>query len=200
MAKAAKQESDSTRRILTPMFRVSYPHVFKPTAMGNAEPKYSISMLFDKKADLSVIKLAIKHAKIDEFGPDEKNWPKGIASCVTDGDDPKFEDKEGHAGHWIVKATSYESAKPGVVDQNADPIINQADFYPGCYARAQIYSRVWEFPKGSGRYGVQFILDHVQKWEDGKPFSNKKAANEVFNPISVDNEEIEQEESEEDFA
>lgn len=179
MAKPAKNEKEK-QRILTPEFRVSYPHVFKPNSIKGSPPKYSVTMLFKKSADLSVIKLAIKHAKIAEFGPDPDNWPEDLESPVTDGDKPKYADKEGYKGHWAIKASSNEDSKPGVVDEQVEPITEQSVFYPGCYARAQVFARVWEF---GGKQGVHFILDHVQKTKDGKSFGGKKAASEVFNPI-----------------
>lgn len=180
---SAEEKANDPRRILTPEFRVSYPHLFKPNAMKGSTPKYSITMLFKKTADLSVMKLAMKHAKIDEFGSKE-NWPDDLASPVVDGDLPKYADKEGYKGHWAIKATSNEASKPGLVDLDVEPILEQSEFYPGCYARAQVFARVWEFPEGSGRYGIQFILDHVQKTKEGKAFGGKKSAKEVFDPIS----------------
>ncbi len=189
MAKTDKTEKQDSRRFVTDEFRVSYPHVFKPQGMPGAEPKYSITMLFSKKADLSKIKLAIKHAKIAEFGPDQADWPEGLASPVEDGDQPKYADKEGYKGHWAIKASTSQEQKPGVVDMDLEPIVDPSVFYPGCFARAQVFARVWEFPKKSGRYGLHFILDHVQKTKEGKSFSNRKAANEVFDPIAGASEE-----------
>ena len=186
-----KNESNEAQRILTPEFRVSYPHVFKPNAIKGSAPKYSVTMLFPKSADLSSIKLAMKHAKIAEFGPDKANWPAEMMSPVTDGDLPKYAQKEGYKGQWAIKATSNEISKPDVVDfPNANPIINPGDFYPGCYARAQVFARVWEFPEGSGRYGTHFILDCVQKTKDGKSFSSKKSAKDVFNPGGAVNDDM----------
>lgn len=184
MGKASKETASDTQRIITPMFRVSYPHVFKPNSIKGSDPKYSVTMLFPKSADLSVIKLAMKHAKIAEFGPKKENWPDDLESPVTDGDLPKYADKEGYKGHWAIKASSQESSKPGIVDADGEPIIDSADFYPGCYARAQLFARVWEF---GNKQGIHFILDHVQKWKDGKTFSSKKDAKDVFSPI--DNED-----------
>lgn len=183
MGKAEKNEKRDECRILTPEFRLSYPALFKPSGMKGAVPKFSVTMLFKKTADLSSVKLAMKHAKINEFGPNKEEWPDDLASPVVDGDDPKHTDKEGYAGHWVIKATSNESQRPGVVDYpDCEPIIEQSEVYPGCYCRAQVFARVWEFPQGSGRYGIQFILDHVQKMKEGKPFGGKKSAKEAFAP------------------
>lgn len=181
MGKQTAADKDSCR-LITPEFRVSYPHVFKPHApKPKDEPKYSITMLFPKSQDMSALKLAIKHAKIAEFGPDKESWPDDLESPVTDGDLPKHAEKEGYKGCWVIKATSNQAMKPGVVDEHAKPIIDPAVFYPGCYAHAQVFARVWEY---MGRQGVHFILDHVQKTRDGKSIGGKKSAAEVFKPLT----------------
>jgi hypothetical protein len=183
-------------RVLTPEFRVSYPHVFKPQAPKPTDKlKYSVTMLFPKNADLSGIKEIIKQAKIASFGGKE-NWPDDLQSPVTDGDNPKHADKEGYKGHWVIKASSNEDQKPGVVNQNVEPILDKNDFYPGCYARAHVLATCWEY---MGKQGVMFILDHVQKLRDGKPFGGKKPADQVFTPVNTGNDSEFSETQEEDF-
>lgn len=173
---AAKEKA----RVLTPEFRVSYPHVFKAQSIKPTDaPKYSVTMLFPKDADLSTIKEAIKQAKIAKYGPKE-NWPESLQSPVTDGDNKKFADKEGYKGCWAIKASTGEDQRPGVVDENVVPITDQSKFYPGCYARAYVYAYAWEY---MGKEGVSFILDHVQKTRDGKSFGGKKPADQVFTPV-----------------
>lgn len=208
MAKAQKQTKTEKEacRVVTGEFRVSYPHVFKPQGMQGKKDgakKYSITMLFPKDADLSAIKLAMKNAKIQKWGADPKNWPKGLESPVTDGDSPKNEDKEGYAGHWAIKASSSEDQKPTVVDKNVEPIMDQSEFYPGCFARASILAYIWDNEFGKG---VGFILDHVQKMREGKSFGGKPKASEVFTPVNTGEEESEdfndaagEEEQEESF-
>ncbi len=176
--KAAKEKC----RVLTSEFRVAHPHVFKAQqVMGQGEPKYSVTMLFAKNADLSSIKEALRNAKAAKYGPDKANWPKDLRNPVIDGDMPKYADKEGYKGHWVVKATAFQDRKPGLVDSDVEPIVDPADFYPGCYARAQLYASVWENEFGRG---IRFSLDHIQKTRDGKSFASRKAASEVFNPIA----------------
>lgn len=166
-------------RIITPKFRVSYPHLFKPHAMNEASPKFAITMLLPKTADLTQLREALKKAKIAEWGP-KANWPQDLESPVSDGDSPKYADKEGYKGCWIVKATSHKDRRPTVVDENVNAIIDEAQFYPGCYAIAQIFARPWKFGK---KQGIQFIVDHVQKVGDGKPFSSRQPVEQVFKPV-----------------
>lgn len=186
MAKTTSTSNKDLCRLVTPEFRVSYPHVFKPQAAKQGDRlKYSITMLFPKNSDLTKLKEAIKQAKIAEFGPKE-NWPKDLESPVSDGDDPKNADKEGYKGHWIVKASSNEDQRPGVVDAQVQPILDQSKFYPGCYAQAYVYAYAWFYPDRLKpmKRGIGFILDHVQKLRDGKSFASKKSAEDVFAPVA----------------
>ena len=202
-----KEVSEATR-IITPEFRVAFPSVFKPTAMPgtNNAPKYSVTMLFKKTDDLTVIKKAIHAAKVAKFGANKDKWPKNIVSPVGDGDGEAGinkktgETREGFEGHYVIKASTNADSQPGIVNRQGEAILSTSEFYPGCYARAYVLAYVWEFPKGSGKFGVGFILDHVQKLRDGKSFSGKKPVDQVFGPLSSDESNSEDFEAEESFA
>ncbi len=191
--KLSKEEKDLCR-VVTPPFRVSYPHLFKAQAPEGSKPKFSVTMLFPKDKDMigttldgapRSLKAAIKNCKLATFGPKE-SWPVGIESCIRDGDGGDFIDAatgkppEGYAGHWVIKATSNEDSQPGLVDEEGVPIVKPADFYPGCFARAYIFAYHWTFGK---KQGIGFILDHVQKTDEGKPFGGKTPIGQVFAPI-----------------
>lgn len=211
MAKAVKAKNDKDLcRLITPVFRVSYPHVFKPQAPKKGDKlKFSVTMLFPKDSDLMgqspdgkprSLKDVIRNAKIAEFGPKE-DWPEGLESPVIDGDKPKFADKEGYKGHWVIKATTSEDQRPSVVGPDMTPLTEPSEFYPGCYARAYVYAYVWEY---MGKQGVGFILDHVQKMRDGKSFGGKKPVEQVFSPVAAsdddEDEEVGGEDEDEDFT
>ncbi len=176
-------------RMITPEFRVSYPHVFKAQSPKPTDkPKFSVTMLFPKDSELMGqtvdgkprgIKEVIKNAKLAQFG-DKANWPEDLQSPVTDGDLPKHASKDGYKGHWVIKASTGEDQRPGVVDADGVPITEASTFYPGCYARAYVYAYAWEY---MGKQGIGFILDHVQKTRDGKAFGGKKPVDQVFGPV-----------------
>ena len=199
---------DIVQRMITPVFRLSYPHLFKAQAPKPTDkPKFSITMLFPKGTDLMGQTLAteqepsrpislkdvIRNAKLQEFGAQE-NWPKNLLSPVTDGDEKA--ENEGYKGHWVIKATSNEESRPGVVDAQGVPITEASVIYPGCYCRAYVYARVWEY---MGKQGVQFILDHVQKMKDGKSFGGKKPVEQVFGPVSAGDDVADEETESHDF-
>lgn len=205
--KPQKSQADKDAcRMITPEFRVSYPHIFKPQAPKPTDKKkYSITMLFPKDSDLMgigldkkpiSIKQIIKNAKVAAFGPDKSKWPE-LESPVQDGDDPKFADKDGYKGHWVIKASTSEEQRPGVVGPDATPITDPAAVYPGCYARAYVYACNWEYMK---RQGIMFILDHVQKTRDGKAFGGKKPVEQVFSPVESEGSESPDSDEEDDFT
>lgn len=190
------KENKDLCRMISPRFRTSYPHLFKPHAAKPGDKlKYALTMLYSKDESLAglasdgvtprTIQEVIRNAKIAEFGPDKANWPSDLESPVTDGDDPKFADKEGYKGHWVIKASTGEDQRPSVVDRNMVPITDPAEVYPGCYARAYIYAYVWFYPnrKQPMKKGIGFILDHVQKLGEGKSFGGKKPIEQVFAPL-----------------
>jgi len=180
-------------RVVTPEFRAAYLSVIEPRAMKGTtnKPKYSVIMLIPKKSDLKPYQRLIQAAKVAKFGADKAKWPMNIESPVRDGDDEKYEDTEGFAGHWAIKASKDpQYGAPGLFGpgddgtgkaealDRLDPEINTI-LYPGCYAKAYVYAFAWEF---NGKYGVSFSLELFQKTRDGKSFGGKKAGGEVFAP------------------
>lgn len=197
---------DSIVRAISPIFRLSHPHLFKAQAPNERDaPKFQATMLLEKGTDMMCqtlatpdvpsVKLSLKqlidNAKIKKYGPKDK-WPKDLKTVVKDGDDPsvhttkKGEIKEGYQGHWVIKMTANEDQRPGVVDAQGVPITDASVIYPGCYCKAYIYARVWEHKTG-GR-GVQIIIDHIQKVKDGKSFGGKKPVDQVFGPTGTGDE------------
>jgi hypothetical protein len=173
-------------RVVTPTFRVSFEHVFKAQSpKGEDKKQFSVTMLFPKDTDMGPINRAILYAKIGQYGEDKTKWPK-IASPIKDGDHEKYKDMEGYAGHYVIKAISPEDRPPQIVNQQLEDIIDQKEFYSGCYARANIYAFSWEYMK---KHGVSFNLNHVQKVKNGKPFTSRKNAKEVFSPLSAGDDE-----------
>ena len=187
-------------QILTPIFRLSHPHLFEPSVMkvkgvAKGEPAYSIEMLFDKKTTkLEDLNKRITRAKIAEWGADKENWPSPLRTPVTDGDKPKKNSKTGkmevkpeHKGMWVVKArTLAQYNKPEVVDQEGEKITEKSEVYPGCYARAYITARPYEV---GDKYGVSFMLEAVQKAKEGEAIGGRKAAKEIFGVIEREESE-----------
>lgn len=183
------------QKIVTPIFRASYPHIFKPSKIEGAKNEsYSIEMLFNKEqTDLKPFQKAIHAACVAKWGPDKSEWPEGLKSPIKDGDKPQGKKKELRPeakGCWIIRAsTSAEYSKPYVVGRDStQPIINESEFYAGCFARAALKAHAYSF---ADKDGIKFILDGVQKVKDGQAFGGRKPAHEVFGALDFDVDEPE---------
>lgn len=175
--------------LVTPKFRVSYPKVFKAELnklSGKAE--YSVVALFDKDADLKPIREAIKAAIIEKWGPDAAKHPKNLRNPLRDQADKAKEIDgkrvmpDGHTeGAYFLNLKSTQ--KPGVVDENVQPILDESTFYAGCYARASV--SVYAYDQAGNR-GVGIGLTNIQKVADGEPFSGRPKPEASFTPVKTE--------------
>jgi hypothetical protein len=167
-------------KVTTPKFRVSFPTVFEARENPlNGKMEYSIVMLFDKDSvDLSQLKKAAHDVALEKFG--DKLPTLKLRSPFRDGDEEKPERPEFKNQIFMtVKSTQ----RPGVVDEAVQPILDQSQFYAGCYARATISAFAYD---RMGNKGVSFGLINLQKMNDGEPLTNRISAEDDFAPIKVD--------------
>jgi len=149
-------------KIVTPEFRVSFPALFEAKGFEGQNPKYKVNMLFSKSTDLSSLKKLANDAVLLKW-PNKEKRPTNIRSPFRDGDKDKA-DQDGYQDCIFVAATS--KMKPGVVDADMNPILDEGEMYAGCYARASITAYAYDT---MGNVGVAFGLQHVQKMRDGEP-------------------------------
>lgn len=165
--------------IVTPNFRLSFPALFTPTAFDNQEPKYKITMLFPKGTDLSALHAMAKAAAAEKW-PDPSKRPNNLRNPFRDGDVDK-PDVAGYPGNIFVGASS--KMRPGVVDQNLQPILSEDDIYAGCWCRAQVTCFAYD---KAGNRGVAFGLQNLQKVRDDEPFSGRAPAETVFDALPTE--------------
>lgn len=171
------------RRVKTPVFRVSFPHIFEPHAFEENKPRYSIVMIWNKsdKAKLDELQKACLAAACEKWGNDSKKWPRGLKMPFRDG--AEKEDLEGY-GPNVIFATASSESRPGVVDQKVRPITaGDNSLYAGCYAQA--YVRPFAYDKAGNR-GVSIGLGNVQKVRDGESFNGQRSPEEDFSPLPDD--------------
>lgn len=159
--------------IRTPVFRISYPNLFKPRGFEGQEEKYSCDMLFEPGTDLGEMKKAIVQAMTEKFGPREK-WPKGWRHPLKDGKEKS--DKAGY-GEGVMFATAKSAHKPTLVNGRREPIVDEKEIYGGCYCIA--YISVYAYDT-KGNRGVTFGLNGVQKVRDGQSFGAERDPTKMF--------------------
>lgn len=158
--------------LLTPEFRVAFPKVFKPERNElNGKDEFSIVALFPKDADLSALKAAIKQAAVNLFGA---KLPANLRSPIRDGEEKRKDDGSIPNGYEdAVFVTMRCQKRPGVVDQAVQDIIDESEFYGGCYARANVHVKAYD---QKGNKGVAVYLNHVQKVRDGEAFGTGRVS------------------------
>lgn len=166
-------------KLVTTKVRFSYAHVFQAVAMAEGqEKKYSVSLLISKK-DKALIKkvndaiaAALEAGKTSKFGGAVPK--KGLKMPLRDGDVDRDED-EVYKGHFFITASS--KRRPQVVDAELNPIIDEDEFYSGCYGRASINFYAFN---SNGNKGVACGLNNIQKLEEGEALSGVATAEEDF--------------------
>lgn len=174
--------SDNT--IISPTVRLSFPALFTPAPVvkGDARLKYQATLVIPDEESLKPILALVTGAWKERFPgkPLPKMGRRGNPIHESsEMDDDEGNAKEGFpAGSYFIRCSS--KFRPGVVDRSAEPILDEAEMYPGCYVRVQLSAYAWEHETGKG---VSFNLGHVQKVKDGERLDNRQDAEETFQPI-----------------
>lgn len=69
------------------------------------------------------------------------------------------------------------------MDKDVQPIIDQTEFYSGCYGRASIIFYAYN---ANGNKGIAAGLQNLQKLEDGEPLSGKSRPEDDFGPVEIE--------------
>lgn len=175
-------KTEKTQSIVTPTFRVSFPNVFKAKKNDlSGKDEYSVVALFSKGTDLKILEAEAKKAIVKKWGPDSSQWPKPLKSPFR-----KHEEREKsgklpsglEAGGIFMNLKSQQ--KPGVVDQNVQAILDESDFYAGCFAKASVRAYAYD---QKGNRGVAFGLGNIQKVKDGDQLSGRTKPEDEFQAI-----------------
>ena len=166
--------------------RLSYTHLFQKyqTPGSNDEGKFMTSVLVPKgeKETVAAIEKAIEAAK--KAGIVSK-WqgkdPKKLQMPLRDGDE---KDDETYAGHFFVNAKC--KTRPGVVDRNRQPIMDEEEVYSGMWAIVSVSF----FPyASSGNNGIGCGLNNVMKWKDDDRLGGRVSADSDFGDIDTEEDE-----------
>lgn len=197
------------KNVNTPEFRASFPALLKAEINKlNGKNEFTVTALFPKGADLSVLKAAAKDVMAEKFGPDSTKWPTLANNPFKDQGERTVKNKDGtvlvgpdgkpvlqpgcEAGAIYMTFKSNETLPPGVVDANVQDIINPAEIYNGMYGRASV--RAFYYPKVPTpgiKPGISFGLQNFQKTRDGEPLGGGRTKpaqdfSKVDSPVSAD--------------
>lgn len=160
--------------IVTPPCRATFISVLRAKAqklpdgtMGAA--KFSLRAAFPPTADLKALQEAAKVAAFDKWGD---KMPKALRSPFRRNDELD-NPIPGIGDDWvIVTFSASEDRRPGVVDQNLQDIMDEAEVYSGAWFRCEVRPFAYD---NAGNRGVSFGLQNVMKVRDDDPIGGGRA-------------------------
>ena len=174
-------------QIVTPSGTAAYAFVFRPqkAMQEGKDEQYSLTLLWDEK-DPKVKKLqdAIEQVAIAKFGA---KAPQMLAKGQLRNPLRPGSDKDSEEFENTVFLTARSADKPQVVDRDAEPLMDQMEFYSGCKCRMDIY--LFAYDKAGNR-GVSAILNSVQKIDEGTRKSGRRSAAQAFADLDSDDEAL----------
>lgn len=167
--------------------RLSFTHVFnKHSPNGEGDGKYMTNVLIPKseKKTINALEQAIEAAKkagvVSKWGGKE---PKKLDMPLRDGDD---KDDDVYQGHFYINAKC--NTRPGVVDKNKNPIVDEEEMYSGVWAFVSVTFYAYDV---SGNRGVACGLNNLMKFKDDDHLGGRVSADSDFADIDdVDDEDL----------
>ena len=170
--------------------RLSYAHLMQKHSFDNneANAKYSTWVLIPKeeKQTVEAIRKAIEFAR-QEGIKSKKSWfdKKGnlveLHDPLMDGDTAN-DDSGVMDGHWYLNAKC--STRPGVVDKQKNPIMDEEEVYSGMWAIVSVTF----YPFDTMSKGVACGLNNVMKTADGERLGGRVSASRDFADVQWEDE------------
>lgn len=186
--------NQKTGNYITPVGRASFPVLVEPKPIGksgNGEPKYQLTILFDKAAqateDFKDLQQAVEKAIADKWGA---NRPRKVKSPLLTVDDLRNKVPAGYTEeHVFIRLAS--TVPVGVVTKEPNGELRRLEgneikreLYAGCDVKAAINVYAWQHDEGG--CGVSFGLANVMKVGENEPFgaTNSDAADDFGAPVT----------------
>jgi len=170
--KVRKDPDHKAIYITTSQFRVSFPKLVAPVASSDeegAKKKYSLSMLFPKKHDRKYLIDAVNEVAAMTWG---KKLPAGMTKPFKDGDALEY---DGYAGMMAMSGSSSENFPIQTLGRDKQPC-PPAKIYAGCWARASITIKGYEY--GKIKKGVTVYVQGIQFLADDEEFGGRDVASD----------------------
>lgn len=172
--------------------RFSYVKVWEAEETPSGDMKYGACIMIEKtnKAALAEYQkgVAAAVAKGLEKGKITKAKVKSLRMPLRDGDE-EFESGDRGAefkGFFFMNAGRAEKkGAPGVVGPDAKPIMDQDEFYSGCWGHVDVNFFAYDT---SGNRGIGVGLNNVMKTKDGDRLDGKQKAEDAFAAFATESE------------
>lgn len=185
--------NEKTGNYITPIGRASFPVLVEPKQINNTgEPKYQLTILFDKAAqqtqDYKDLEAAVEKAIQDKWGT---NRPRKVKLPFMTIDDLRNKVPAGYTEeHTFIRLSS--TVPVGIVMKQPDGTLRRLEsaadikreLYAGCEVQASVNVYAWQHDVGGA--GVSFGLANICKVGEGEPFgaSNADAADDFGAPVT----------------
>lgn len=172
----------SGTKVHTNAVRLSYAHIWEPSAIEEGmEKKYSTSILIrkDDKETLDVIEKAIEAAKQEGKAKLGGKIPAKLKTPLRDGDEERPDD-ESYANHYFLNASS--KTKPGILNLGKQPITNEEEVYSGAWVIASLNFYAFNT---SGNKGIAVGLNNLIKVADDTKLSGGVSAEDDFADLDL---------------
>lgn len=182
LMKATKNEA--TGNLLTPKCRMVYPALFEPRSMKGSDnkPRYEVTLLVPKAANIDVLKAAAQEAAKEKFGADVGKI-KLRNPFLRTGDYPRLGE---YADDYptMIRANAKREFPPQVVRPDGrTPETDSSQVYGGRWCRLAL--RVYSYAE-SGNKGVAFGLVNVQLLDHDDPIAaNRVKPEQDFEAVEV---------------
>ena len=178
-------QNEKTGEIHTPRACMAYPTLLEPKRIKDkpdSKPKFSVTLLIPKSADVSLLKSGLVDALVEKFG---KDWQKkkGLNFPLL-----KTVDQERLAEY----AEEYPLILRCSANEGFPPFIYGADAQPFKGGMSEIYAGRWA--TAAGKFfaydniskGVNFGLNRIQLLEHDEPIAGGRVAtSEGFETVNI---------------
>ncbi len=168
--------------------RVSYVKFDEPEEDLNGDLAYGCCVLIDKKDKKNLARLDAEIKKQVEKGMTKK-WggkkPKFKNDPLRDGDEElESGDRVGseYKGQMFFNCSmKAKRGKPGLVDANKQPVMEQGLFYSGCIVNIDVGGFPYSFKANNG---IGWGLQNVMFVEDSDRLDGRQSAEDAFQSLA----------------
>lgn len=168
--------------------RIAFVNIFEPAENLSGDLKYSLQVRIEKDDMNNVARARAAVEKAITKGMQTK-WggkkPVFRYEPLRDGDkeiESGEQTDKSLAGHYFFTANKDPKyGRPGIVDENLQPVMNTEKFYSGCYVNIDVNP----FPyKNGGNNGVGWGLSNIMFVEDGDRLDGQRSAQDAFGSLA----------------
>lgn len=181
----ARSEVLRTPEAVASFLNVFRPHPEQKTKDGRS--KYTLTLIFKPKAqktpEFKALKRVMEEVIAGRWGDDR---PKKLKTPFLTAEDLDKVPAGLEEDDVFIRLTAVN--KPGIVDQNVQPIMDETELYAGCRVRCSVQCFSWVDDKGGK--GVSFGLNNIQKVGDGDHLAGGSRAEDDFDVVENDDDNL----------